>query len=209
MGEVFKKGDFITMMKYRGMFAIFGGDILENSEDGEYSYSLITYFCPSEYSDDGQSIFSTNIDQTDTVCEYVLDMDNLSGWRRCTSDEKTSALKYLAEEHKLAYEEASCTVRRLRGGESLSFGAPRSNMQITGGTLFNQAQSDDSTVKHSSVIKRVIVENWEQKDPIKTMNRERRDEVLSVCESENKPRGSYYDQFMYGLHGFCDYDCWD
>lgn len=220
MGEIFRRGDFITMMKYPGMFAIFGGDIMDDEENNSYVYTLIAYFCPKEHSDDNEEIFSCTIDQTDAKCEYIIDKDNLSGWRRCTSDEKTDALKFLADKKNLAYEEASCIVRRLKNGETLSFGAPSSNMRVTGGTAFNTYQEKNATTTHKkfSTVTRVVVENWEQKDPISIMSQDRRNELLDMCEAENKPSysgaawtGEYYPSGYnkYGYYGCGDYEYWD
>jgi len=121
----FKKGEFLTDLNNPRCFAIFGGNVVKNGENDSIMYSLIAYYNPSHAEQDESGkwkvgpVFSATVE--DKICCYTINESDISWWRRCSKDEITKALKFLAEIHNLAWDEAIAKLRKLAPGEKLFF----------------------------------------------------------------------------------------
>lgn len=134
----FEKGEFLTDLQNPKSFAIYGGEKVDSPSNGDGSdyYSLICYYNPSHpiKLDSNQwdvvSVFGADTEAS--KCTYAISESNAFWWRRCNENEKTKALKYLAETQNLAWEEKDLKLRKLAPGEKLCFDAPPTNSRITG-----------------------------------------------------------------------------
>lgn len=190
----FKKGDFITQNNSPESFAIFGGDIYESEDsESETLYSLICYYNPSHYeqNSDGkwikQSVIEYDFEDNDhdETCEYTIGDGDFDFWRLCSKREIEAALKMLAETKKLAWDDKTNKFRKLGPNERLVFDEPKSTGACGGnvnrGLGINPfyGKGQQKTVK---LITRSVKDDWEQKEPICTMNDEKREFVAGLCE---------------------------
>ena len=123
MGKInFKPGEFITHLTMPNSFAIYGGEELppQEGDDPKYKdYTLICYYNANQKRGPvvSKPIFDADIDNK--LCQYVLSEKDSFWWRRCNSDEKYKALKILAEQYQIAWEEKEQKLRRLASNEKL------------------------------------------------------------------------------------------
>ena len=195
----FKKGDFITQNTSPGAFAIFEGNEYASTERSCSVFSLICYYNPNHKSfkaDDGKYIreyvFEYDLDDEKT-CEYGIYADDLNEWRKCTEYEIDEALKTLSI-NRLAWIETTNKFRRLKPNEQICFDKPKStgipggNVQRTspmyGNTsgIVTPSSSRSSISLSRKIITRVVNDDWEQKEPITTMNSERKSLVIEQCD---------------------------
>ena len=135
----FKKGEFLTDLNNPMCFAIFGGNEVKNAENDCTMYSLIAYYNPSHATQDESGkwkvgpVFTATVD--DEICCYTINESDICWWRRCSQNEITKALKFLAEMHNLAWDETTQKLRKLAPGEKLCFDEPPRNASVTGGNV--------------------------------------------------------------------------
>lgn len=205
----FKKGEFITQNSCPDSFAIFGGDAYEPVEKGAgVDYSLICYYNPSHYSQDSQGIWiresvcEYDLDGEET-CEYTINADDMQYWRNCTQEEIDNALKILARKH-LAWIKDENKFRKLGPNEQIAFeehkntGMPGGNVTRTspmyGGNTPGIVNPNARSYNNTRTITRAIDDNWEQKEPIVTMDEERRVFVAGQCDKLKYA----FDSYQYG-----------
>ena len=199
----FKKGDFITQgSSTQGSFAVFGGDVYDDKEG--LMYSLLCYYNCDHYTQNSEghfvreTVFECDVD--DEVCDYVIMESDLDSWRHCTLYEENAALRFLAEQKKIAYEIATKSFRRLKTNEKISFDPPKSTGQC-GGNVLNPNVSpyyNRNSKPARKQITRTVKDDWEQKEPIETMSIEHMEILLSECESLKYAFNSYS-----GYYGAC------
>lgn len=211
----FRRGEFITQNSCPDSFAIFGGDAYDPVEQGAgMDYSLICYFNPSHYDQNSQGrwvreeVFEYDLEDEET-CEYTINADDMEYWRSCTQAEIDNALKYLAKKH-LAWVEETNRFRKLGINEQLRFDAPghTGNLNCTGipggnvhrtSPMYGRERTPGivnpnargSAVNTRKQITRYVNENWEQKEPICTMDDERRVFVVGQCDKLKYAFDSY------------------
>ena len=195
----FKKGEFITQNKGTGAsFAVFEGVVYEpsNGAKGPLEYSLMCFYNPDHYVQDSNGdykkeyVFECDVD--DDTCEYFIDENDFEFWRSCTDYEINQALKFLAVEKGIAFDDKKKEFRKLKDGEKISFDAPKSTV-IPGGNVQHRGSESSfggfnpfyrgggSQTTEKKYITRQVSDDWEQKDPITNMSDERRDMVGELC----------------------------
>lgn len=237
-GLKFKKGDFITQRNCRDSFAIFGGEAYEPVKKGDgFDYSLICYCNPSHYTQDSkgnwihEDVFEYDLDDTET-CEYTINESDMEYWRLCTASEIDNALITLSKK-RLGWVKESKSLRKLKVCENVvidetdiprSTGVPGGSVRHLGhtGPQSNNPYYRGNTTVTKKTISIRVDENWEQKEPISTMNVERKELVLSQCEKLKYAFDTYrynnvtvYPQSgaqvprrtaCFGGYGMCAYD---
>jgi hypothetical protein len=200
----FKPGEFITQSTSRnGSFAIFEGEVYEPTEKGgPNEYSLMCFYNPEHYTQDSDGKFNKEYvfecDVDDDTCQYIIDDNDMDFWRGCTEQEKHDALKFLAENKHIAYDEKTKTFRKLTQGERISFDAPKPTAvnpaamtPHRGSESFNPFYGrghGPGTVGNTPVketkkyITRIVKDDWEQKEPITNMDDEHREMLDGLCE---------------------------
>lgn len=238
----FKNGDFITQNSCPKSFAIFEGETYAPDNEGDgVDYSLTCYYNPDHCSLDTATnrwtrefVFEYDL-TTVSVCEYTINENDLVFWRLCTEEEKNDALKMMAEEHHLAWEEDKKKFRKLGQNEKLFFGDRPKSTGACGGNViplnhrnpmyrteqFKEKDKEKTTKKISLIVDSA----WEQKIPVSSMNDERRELVANMCEklkwafntysgtgTRVYPQdGSYppyrcgYNPYVYGYDGMAAY----
>ena len=201
----FKKGEFITQNTCPDSFAIFGGDVFapENRDDGE-DYSLICYYNPSHFNQDGsgkwvrEEVFEYDLG-TIEVCEYTINVRDMGFWRKCTEKEKEDALKVLAEKKQLAFDEDTNKLRKLGMNEKLFFGDKKENKRCQTVPMYNT--NTTKVVNANKKITLDVDENWMQKEPITSMDGARKTFVSAQCEKLKYSFSSYYSPYYGGYYG--------
>ena len=197
----FEKGQFIKQSTAAvGSFAIFEGDVYEPTvKGGPNEYSLMCFYNPEHYIQDENGdykreyVFECDVD--DDTCQYIIDDTDTPFWRVCTEYEKQEALRFLAEVKHIAFDERTCTLRKLLDNEKISFEPPK-NTGVPGGNVQhhgsetnlnpfyrgNRCLNPNPRVETKKLITRNVSENWEQKEPISNMNEEHAELVSAQCE---------------------------
>lgn len=191
----FKKGDFITQIgSTQGSFAVFDGDEFEM--EGCKMYALMCYYNCEHYTQNSEGQFvKENIfecDIEDDTCEYAVEETDMDSWRLCTTDEETAALKFLADQKKIAYVPTTKRFRKLLPHEVINFGNPRST-GVTGGNVIGRTAANPfygrggtplnkPTTKTTKTITRVVKDDWEQKEPVCTISEEHTILLQAECE---------------------------
>ena len=219
----FKKGDFITQIgSTQGSFAVFDGDEFEM--EGCKMYALLCYYNCEHYiqNSDGQfvkeNIFECDVD--DDTCEYAVEEADMDSWRLCTTDEETAALKFLAEQKKIAYVPTTKMFRKLLPHEVINFGTPRSTGSCGGNVLgrtggnpyYGKGGMPTTTVKTTKTITRIVKDDWEQKEPVCTMSEEQTVLLQKECEKLKYSFNTYSSvnrQFVGGCYARQEYDPYD
>ena len=203
----FKKGEFITQNSCPDSFAIFGGEAFDPIVKGAgVDYSLICYYNPSHYNQDSNGkwvrevVFEYDLEETET-CEYTINADDMQYWRKCTQDEIDNALKLLSTKH-LAWIEETSKFRKLGLNEQLGFGQPNVT-GIPGGNvrrtppIYNGqgvANPNSNIAPTRKQITRFVNDDWEQKEPITSMDEERRVFIIGQCDKLKYA----FDSYQYG-----------
>jgi hypothetical protein len=208
----FRKGEFITQNSCPDSFAIFGGDAYDPVVKGAgVDYSLICYYNPSHYNQDSQgkwvreSVCEYDLDEEET-CEYTINADDMQYWRSCTQEEIDNALKILAKK-RLAWVEETHKFRKLALNEQLVFDNPkctgtcggnaRRTSPMYGGStpgIVNPNTYNYNNTNIRKTITRNINNDWVQKEPIATMDEERRIFVAGQCDKLKYA----FDSYQYG-----------
>ena len=132
-------------------------------------------------------MFEYDLDNDET-CEYTINAEDMEYWRLCTQDEIDEALKFLAKK-RLAWVNTINKFRKLGQNEQLKFntnctGVPGGNVNRTS-PMYNTpgiVNPNRSTVSSSrKLITRAINDKWEQKEPIGSMDDDKREFVVSQC----------------------------
>ena len=206
----FKKGDFITQDADPTSFAIFEGIQYDPaSPDEDVCYSLTCYYDPYHYEQNSDGIwYNKKIFEYDLVnemtCEYTIDKSDLDYWRVCTEREKVIILKTLAD-NGLAWEEDKKCLRKLKPSEKLTFGEPK--VTGFGGGNVNRTppiyggRTAPTTVTHTKTITLKVDTNWEQKEPISSMDKTRREFVVNQCHKLKYAFNSYQSRIIYPSGG--------
>ena len=199
----FRKGEFITQNKGTGTsFAVFEGDVYEpsNGAKGPLEYSLMCFYNPDHYTQDSNGDFKKEYvfecDVDDDTCEYFIDENDFEFWRSCTIYEINQALKFLADEKGIAFDEKKKEFRKLKDGEKISFDPPKStgvpggNVQHRGSESYmggtNPYYRGGREIEHPTTttkkyITRAVDEAWEQKEPMCNMTDEHKVMVDELC----------------------------
>lgn len=217
-----KRGDFITQIgSTQGSFAVFDGDEFEM--EGCKMFSLMCYYNCEHYTQNSEgqfvkeNIFECDID--DDTCEYAIEEDDMDSWRLCTTDEQTAALKFLANEKKIAFVPTTKRFRKLLPHEVVNYGAPKPTGScggnVLGRTSANPFYGRGGTPLNkptTKTISRVVRADWEQKEPICTMSEEQTFLIQSECERLKYSFNSYtvasrpYVGNCYARQGYDPYD---
>jgi len=211
----FKKGDFITQMAYPKTFAIYGGQEFEPIKKGdEIDYSLICYYNPSHYTqnDDGtwgdkEKILEFDLDGEST-CEYTLQASDMAFWRLCTEDEKNNALRILADEQKLAWDDIKCSLRKLAPGERImldedDYFKHNSSSKYGHNSYYNRGNQNTpstQTVKRKTITLSVN-HDWAQREPIGPITIEHKELVLAECDRLKYSFSTYRGTVVYPQNG--------
>lgn len=205
----FKKGEFITQNSCQHSFAIFEGKAYDPIKEGEgVDYSLICYHNPNHFTQDSkgnwirENIFEYDLDGFET-CEYTINEDDMKYWRSCTQTEIDEALRILAKK-RLAWIEETHKFRRLNPNEQIMFGRKECTFTPGGDVrtspMYSRAPvTAQVKVLNEKLITRMVDEKWEQKEPISSMDDDRRNFVVEQCHKlkfafnyyENRTVGSY------------------
>jgi hypothetical protein len=197
----FKKGDFITQIgSTQGSFAVFDGDEFEM--EGRKMYALMCYYNCEHYTQNSEGHFVKEhifeCDVEDNTCEYAVEETDMDSWRLCTTDEQTAALKYLAEEKKIAYVPTTKRFRKLLPHEVINFGTPRStgtcggNAYRNGNPYYGKGGMPlNRPTTTTKTITRVVKEDWEQKEPVCTISEEHTILLQAECERLKYSFNSY------------------
>ena len=190
----FKKGDFITQIgSTQGSFAVFDGDEFEM--EGCKMYALMCYYNCEHYTQNSEGHFTKEYifecDIEDDTCEYAVEETDMDSWRLCTTDEETAALKFLAEEKKIAYVPTTKRFRKLLPHEVINFGTPRST-GTPGGNMIGRTAANpfygrggtplNRPTTTAKTITRVVKDDWEQKEPVCTISEEHTILLQAECE---------------------------
>lgn len=197
----FKRGEFITQKSSPNSFAIFGGEALDPVHEGDgVDYTLICYYNDNHFYQNSEgkcvheSVFEYDLDDDET-CEYTINENDMNYWRTCTQPEIDAALKILAVK-RLGWLEGENKFRKLAMNETLVFGdknTPR-NTGIPGGIVRHIGHTGPvGPTKNirAKIITLFVKETWEQKEPISSMDKERREFILEQCEKLKNSFSSY------------------
>jgi hypothetical protein len=223
MGKIkFKKGEFITHINIPNSFAIYGGECLKSSTEGDKKsyYSLICYYNPQqttkyEYGSYSiRTVFDAAVDGND--CLYTLSDADAAWWRRMNETEKNKALTMLADQKHLAYNPQTCTFRHLLQGENISFGEPKNNVNATSVHSFGGSRNFGRTNRGSN--SRVILrdydytkvirktpKNYAQSKKINGFDNRMSKSLIAAAKTVNKKTASSRNAW-YGPYGFTDYE---
>jgi len=220
----FKKGDFITQIgSTQGSFAVFDGDEFEI--EGCKMYALMCYYNCEHYTQNSEGHFTKEYifecDIEDDTCEYAVEETDMDSWRLCTTDEETAALKFLAEEKKIAYVPTTKRFRKLLPYEVINFGVPKST-GTSGGNVIGRMGGNpyygrggmplNKPTTTTKTITRVVKEDWEQKEPVCTISEEHTILLQAECERLKYSFNSYtvasrpFVGGCYAGHGLDPYD---
>ena len=227
MGKIkFKKGEFITHINIPNSFAIYGGECLKSSTEGDKKsyYSLICYYNPqqtsmNEYGNYSiRTVFDAAVDGND--CLYTLSDADASWWRRMNETEKNKALTMLADQKHLAYNPQTCAFRHLAQGENISFGTPNNNVNATsvhsfgGSRNFGRANRGnnsrivvrDCTFANDYIkVIRKTPKNYAQSKKINGFDNRMSKSLIAAVKTVNKKTASSMNAW-YGPYGFGEYD---